>query len=132
MYPVTLTDQKQAREYLVKKLLSNIDISKPLFLMYGNIGEYKGIVEVIQLITENIGQLIIAGECKKGERNYLRCIETEVKNISKTPDKVYDEFKQFKEYLINYINELVYNYDSKFKTVKKEVDDTLQRIKTTG
>lgn len=80
MYQVTLIEQKQAREYLVKKISSNIDISKPLFLMYGNIGGYKGIVEVIQLFTENTGQLIIAGECKKGERNYLRCIETEVTN----------------------------------------------------
>jgi len=62
----------------------------------------------------------------------LTDMDSTIKNISKTPDEIYDEFKRFKEYLINYINDLVYNYDSKFKTVKKDMDDSLQNIKTRG
>lgn len=76
MYPVVPMDLKKARKYLVKTLLPNINIAKPIFLMYGNIGEYKGIIDIIPLITTDIGQLIIAGENKKVERHYLRNIES--------------------------------------------------------
>ena len=84
MYPTELIGQGEARDHIEKTMLTGIDISKPLFLMYGIIGEYKGIIDIIPLIKENIGQLIIAGECKKGERNYLHRVKKaieEKKNI---------------------------------------------------
>lgn len=80
MYPVVPMDFKKAREYLAKTLLPNINTTKPLFLMYGNIGEYKGIIDIIPLITSDIGQLIIAGENKKVERRYLRNIESVIQD----------------------------------------------------
>lgn len=76
MYPVTIIDKNNAREYCKNNLIKNLDISKPVFIMYGNIGEYKGIIDVIPLITEDIGHLVIAGDCKKGEYHYLRKIKT--------------------------------------------------------
>ena len=75
MYPVSLIDQKQARDFCRKNLVNNLDANKPLFLMYGNIGEYKGILDIIPLITGDSGELVIAGECKKYEHEYFHHIE---------------------------------------------------------
>jgi hypothetical protein len=74
-YPVVITDYHKARRQLQSVLFPSININRPIFLMYGNIGKYKGIIDIIPLISDEMGQLIIAGKCKKGEEKYLEDIE---------------------------------------------------------
>ena len=58
-----------------------LDPSKPAFIMYGAIAAYKGILDVMKLFIKNNHQLIIAGLIKKGEKRYLKEIETLLENI---------------------------------------------------
>ena len=74
-YPVLIIDCHKARNRLQSILFPLINRKKPIFLMYGNIGKYKGLIDVIPLISDETGQLIIAGKCKKGEEKYLEEIE---------------------------------------------------------
>jgi beta-1,4-mannosyltransferase len=77
MYPATILDKNEAQKYCRDTLVRGCDFTQPVFLMYGNIGEYKGIAEVIPFFSYGIGQLIIAGDCKKGEHRYLEKIKSE-------------------------------------------------------
>jgi len=68
--------EKLNQKYFSKKLFAEDKI----FLMFGAIAEYKGIIEVIK-IFKNLGdnyKLIIAGFVKKGNQNYFN----ELKNLA--------------------------------------------------
>lgn len=80
LYPVSIIAKDAALEYCCNNLIQTLTTDKPVFLMYGNIGAYKDIIDVIPLITEEKGSLIIAGECKKGEHAYLEKIKEAIKN----------------------------------------------------
>lgn len=110
IYSVKRIDHGQARTYLVKEIIQNINTSKPLFLMFGNIAEYKGIIDIIPIIEEDIGQLIIAGKCKKGETIYLHRIEKAV--AGKKHIHLINRFisKEEEIYLFNAIDCVIFNF----------------------
>ncbi len=110
LYPVTTIDKKEAQIYCRNNLVQECDFTEPVFLMYGNIGEYKGITEVISLFTEDTGQLIISGNCKEGEHQYLERIKSGVaarKNIY-----LVNRFlsKEEEMYLFNAVDCVLFNF----------------------
>lgn len=74
-YEVSIIDKNSAQAYVKQNLIHELDTAKPVFLMFGNIAAYKGILECASLFPEATGQLIIAGEVKKGDEQYLQKIE---------------------------------------------------------
>ena len=57
----------------------------------------------------------------------LNDLEISIEKLSKKPGMISDDFKKFKEYVISYINEVVDNYDSKFRNVRREVQERLNK-----
>ncbi len=80
VYPVTIIEKKEAKSYIHQKMQIAIDDTKPVFLMYGFIAPYKGTALPVQLCIKNNLQLIVAGDCRKGEGAYLKYIKTLIKD----------------------------------------------------
>lgn len=80
-YKVKIISQKLAIEHIQKSFSITL-YKRPVFLVYGYIAEYKGILEVLPFFIGRDCSLIIAGKCKKGEEAYLDRIVKIVNNIS--------------------------------------------------
>lgn len=79
LYPVRIIDAFEAKAF-IKKFSPELDQAKTIFIMYGQIAPYKGILEVVELFPQLCGcQLIIAGTYKKGACSYLQEIEKRCK-----------------------------------------------------
>jgi glycosyltransferase involved in cell wall biosynthesis len=83
-YPVTHIDAREARSFCTRHLVPNLAAGKPVFLMYGNIGAYKGCIECVPLIPPS-AQLIIAGAVKKHEDRYLSTL----RELIRTRDNIH-------------------------------------------
>lgn len=109
-YPVNIIEKDKAINHLRRNMCVTWDFSKPLFLMYGVIASYKGIIPVIKLSIKNNHQLIIAGRDLKGEGAYLNQIRSLVddkRNIT----LLHNFFsKEDEKYLFNAVNCVVFNY----------------------
>lgn len=84
-YPAEIMNQEKSRVLLRRKYsLNNLDDSSFLFLTFGYIAEYKGIIEVIE-IFKNLGQqkvLLIAGPVKRSNEKYFGRIANSAKDSS--------------------------------------------------
>lgn len=72
-YPAEIMDRQKALELLRRKYLPELDSSSTIFLMFGYIAEYKGILEVIE-IFKNLGDskvLLVAGPVKRNNKKYF-------------------------------------------------------------
>ncbi|MFZ0452355.1 MAG: glycosyltransferase [Ignavibacteriaceae bacterium] len=82
-FPVKFLGKEKAVKLLNDKISSG-DIKKEdtLFLMFGEITEYKGIKEVVEIFNnlDKKNKLIIAGVIKKGNQNYFKRILLSIKN----------------------------------------------------
>ncbi len=92
--------QRKSKDESITFLNTTFDIeinySKSVFLMFGNISEYKGIPEVIELFKSEFkdAQLIIAGPIKKGNDELaaeIRGLMSDSSNIILVPDFIQDE-----------------------------------------
>lgn len=84
-YKVNIQEKQMSIERINKLYRIHIKNSKPLFLMYGRISRYKGILEVIKIFIKNDFQLIIAGDTAKESIEYVNIIKElskKTKNIN--------------------------------------------------
>lgn len=82
-YPATIIDRKQAfRELDLKYLKGRINPTDLIFLMFGYIAQYKGILEVIKLFRfqDRQKKLVIAGPVKIGNVKYSQEINKNIMN----------------------------------------------------
>ncbi len=73
-YPAKEIKKNEAEKALNDKYLSNfLKKNDKLFLMFGNIAEYKGIKDIIEIFNEfsQNTKLVVAGELKKGSDKYF-------------------------------------------------------------
>lgn len=80
LYPAINIDRKVALKKLAVNYSLNIQEDKKIFLIFGAVAKYKGILEAARVFKENIKEhyLIIAGSVKKGNREYFEEIEKEI------------------------------------------------------
>lgn len=84
-YKVQIKEKQISIEKINKLYKIHIKNTKPLFLMYGRISKYKGILEVIKIFIKNDFQLIIAGDTAKESSEYVNIIKElskKTKNIN--------------------------------------------------
>ncbi len=110
LFPVNIIDKKSARDYIRQKLCFDIDISKPIFLMYGSIGRYKGTIAAIQACKKNNCQLIIAGKVVKGEKSYLKGIELLIRNSKEIYLRPFFQTLEDEKYLFNAADCTIFNF----------------------
>lgn len=72
LYPVKRVEKPEARSELGKRFPQLADLTSPIVLMQGYIAEYKGILEVLNLLQNQSLELslIIAGPIKRYEEQY--------------------------------------------------------------
>ena len=80
-YPATPINPKEARQRLSQLVGHDFEAEIPIFLMMGAISEYKGFLEVIELLQtiDAPWQLVIAGYVKKGQEK----LDQELQRIAK-------------------------------------------------
>lgn len=84
-YPVTIEDREKSIEKISRKYKIKLNKSQPIFLIYGRISQYKGILEVVKVFIKNEYQLIIAGDTAKESSEYVNIIKelsNKTKNIT--------------------------------------------------
>ena len=82
-FPVETIEKNNAVELLNKRFFDDkIENSDKLFLMFGEIAEYKGIKEIVAIFNsfDVKKKLIIAGIVKKGHMKYYREFFSSIKN----------------------------------------------------
>jgi hypothetical protein len=109
-YPVSFVEKEEAVRYIQRNMQITPDISKPVFLMYGFIAPYKGTALVIHTCVKNKLQLIIAGECLKGEDAYLDYIETLVKGKNNIWLRQYFLSAEDEKFLFNAVDCVIFNF----------------------
>ena len=110
-YPITLVDKKAAVNYLNQNMNIILNPSKPIFLMYGAIAHYKGIINVIKLFIENNNQLIIAGTGKKGEEQYLKEIEVLLQGLQSIFLLHHFVSQEEEKHLFNAVDCVIFNFE---------------------
>lgn len=81
-YKVTIKEKKESIEKINRTYKLHIKDSMPIFIMYGRISQYKGILEVLKIFIKNEYQLIIAGDTAKESAEYVNIIK-ELSNKTK-------------------------------------------------
>lgn len=84
-YKVIIRNKQDSLKDLSKELGIKVDPDKPLFMMYGRISSYKGIMEVLKVFIKNEYQLIIAGDTAKESEEYVHII----KELSNRTDNIW-------------------------------------------
>lgn len=113
-YDAEIISKKMSIELLAKKyMLTNVSETEKIFLMFGQIAEYKGIIEVINIIKNcNFNKrLLIVGTLKGGnELYYEKMLKStlDVGNINIVCKFIPDSDVQ---YFINAADILVFNYN---------------------
>lgn len=82
-FPSKIFDKSEAREQFLKKYpLIKLNENDKLFLMFGEIGKYKGIQQAVKIFDglEKNKKLFIAGRVKKGNEKYFDEIVNHAKN----------------------------------------------------
>ena len=82
-FPVEIVEKNKAIQILNQRFFSGkIETNDKLFLMFGEIAEYKGIKEVVEIFNnlDEKNKLVIAGVIKKGNRDYFKKVLESVKN----------------------------------------------------
>ncbi len=76
-YPARLVPPFRARQWFREHYPAvTLEQAVPVFMMFGYIAEYKGILEVMEIFSRQAaGQLIIAGALKQGNRGYLGALQ---------------------------------------------------------
>ena len=109
-YPVTLIKKEKAINWLRQNMRIPLDNTKPLFLMYGFIAPYKGTALAVQACIKNNLQLIVAGECLKGEEAYLKYIKALINNNKNTSLRQDFLSAEDEMYLFNAADCVVFNF----------------------
>ncbi len=84
-YKVTIKDRTESIKKINRIYKIHLKESKPIFIMYGRISQYKGILEVLKIFIKNEYQLVIAGDTAKESTEYVNTIKelsNKTKNIS--------------------------------------------------
>ncbi len=81
-FKVEIFDRQKSEKLMQQKFPQvKIDYNKKIFLAFGAIAEYKGLLEIINLLNEISNSiLIIAGSVKKGSEAYFKKMEAASKN----------------------------------------------------
>jgi glycosyltransferase involved in cell wall biosynthesis len=116
-FPAELIEKNKAVHLLNQKYFSGkIKSGNILFLMFGEIAEYKGIKEIVKIFNtlSNEKKLIIVGTVKKGNKNYFKNCVSSIENkdqiltyTERIPDEEVPIFINSCDYvLFNYRNVL--------------------------
>lgn len=112
-FEVKLMDKKSSQDLFRTKFgLPNFSNKDILFLMYGNIGKYKGIQEIIEIFNEQTSEkkLIIAGSIKKGNRKCYNEIKSSIKkNNIFIIEKFFDDDET--SLIFNSVDYVLFNFD---------------------
>lgn len=76
-YPARTIPPARARRFLQEHYpVMKFQQEEPIFMMFGYIAQYKGILEVMEIFSRQAaGMLIIAGTLKHGNRDYLAALQ---------------------------------------------------------
>lgn len=73
-YKVSIKDKFESISEINRLFKLKLNKDLPIFLMYGRISKYKGILEIIKIFIKNEYQLIIAGDTAKESQEYVNTI----------------------------------------------------------
>jgi len=119
-YPVILIPKNEAIEWLCKKYPAiNLTSGGKIFLMFGAIAEYKGIIEVIEIFKQDLEDLptgktgkilIVAGPVKRWDEKYF----SEVLAYAKGTENIFINGKMIPDedvsLFLNSADYLLFNY----------------------
>ena len=113
-YPVKIVDKSKSVSELNRKYFNEyLSSSKTIFLMFGYVAEYKGILEVVRTfkrLKNNDKVLIIAGAPKRGNEKYISLLKNEIQDV----ENIYTYFDLIPEKDIslfyNATDYVVFNY----------------------